>query len=103
MGRADTVNQSILLDVTLDELEHIVLGLSMLPVAAELHRRFAAHLHVERIYQLPADVRRVWWRSFKAGDERSVEFYDEATCDRIDRAVIRAMLRPAAARSRGWR
>ena len=100
MGRAYTVNHSILLDVTLEELEHLVLGLSMLPVAADLHRRFAAHLHVERIYPLPADIRRVWWRSFKDGDERSVEWYDEAICDRIDRAVIRAMLRPYTARTK---
>lgn len=89
----------MLLGVTVPELRQIVLGLSMVPVASDLHRRFSAQLHVETLYQIPADCRRVWWRSFKNGDERSVEWYDEAMCERIDRAVIRAMLRRYTART----
>ena len=84
----------MLLDVTLPELRHLVLGLSMVPAAADLHHRLAAALHVETIDPTPdTSCRRVWWRSWKDGDERAIEFYDEAVCDRIDRAVLRAMLR----------
>jgi len=85
----------MLLNVTLEELGYIVQGLAMLPVAAELHRRLAAHhLCQSDCVPVPPEHRRVWWRSFKDGDERAVEWYDEAMCERIDRAVERAMRRP---------
>ena len=84
----------MLLDITHEELGHIVRGLSMLPAAEALHRRLAAcHFVHDTQPPVPADARRVWWRSFKDGQERAVEWYDEAMCERIDRAVIRAMRR----------
>jgi hypothetical protein len=84
----------MLLDVTLDELRVLVTGLSLLPSAKELHRRLAAHLHVQTISFHPTrQTRRVWWRSWKDGHEVSVEFYDEATCDRIDTLMRAATTR----------
>jgi hypothetical protein len=84
----------MLLDVTLEELGQIVQGLAMLPAAESLHRRLAAHHHVQGLFPpLPADTRRVWWRTWTNGQEASVEFYDEAECNRIDRAVTRVLRR----------
>jgi hypothetical protein len=87
--------RTLLLEVTRDELGQIVLGLSMLPYAEELHRRLShRHFNVCLHPVLADTTRRVWWRSFEAGQERAVEWYDPATCDRIDAAVERAWRNP---------
>lgn len=81
--------------VTATELDQIVAGLSMLPVAADLHHRLSTYAETDRMLAIPETGRRLLVISHDGeGHERLCEFYHAATCDAIDAAISDVLMKP---------